>query len=141
VAHPELHEARLHVVYLPTDQHRWFFPLVNRNGSSFSSYISGTVFSDANLKNAFASTDYYIGLVRYGDHNHICLQAKACGAKVISYTGNQYADYWIPEGDQRVITSRLIEILTGKREPMQTKDVPSLDEMVKSMVKVYEDVK
>lgn len=139
VVHPELHLARIHVIYLPKDQWRWWFPLVNRNGTSFHAYLSGIVFNNDQLRNAFVSTDYYIGLARYGDRNRICLEATACGSKLISYRGNPYASYWITEGDQRVIAEELISILTGKTEPRANVEKPiDVIETAKAMKEIYE---
>jgi len=140
VQHPDLHTARLHAIYIPKDQHRWWFPLVNHNGCSFSSYISPHVFDDAELRNAFASTDYYLQCVRYGDFNRIGLEASACGAKVISYTGNPYATYWIPEGDQRDMAQALSQILLGKAEQRKPEAVPSMATTVAAMQQIYERV-
>jgi glycosyltransferase involved in cell wall biosynthesis len=94
--------ATLHINYLPHDQHRWWFPLVNRNGCSYSSYIGAWHFDNVGMRNALCSIDFYISPVKYGDFNRMSLEAKACGTKLISYTGNPYADYWVSEGDQRV---------------------------------------
>lgn len=136
----KLHEASLHAIYVPHDQHRWWFPLVNRNGCGFSSYITAMHFDHISLRNAFISTDFYIGLVRYGDFNRACLEAKASGAKVISYKGNPYADFWVTEGDQRVIAEELKMILKGEVEPRKTEEIPSIKDTVDGMVKVYERI-
>lgn len=133
----EIKKARLHAHYIPRDQHRWWFPLVNRNGAAFKSYISGGVFSHADLRNAFSSVDYYIGLVRYGDFNRICLEAKATGAKLISYRGNPYADYWITEGDQREMAKELIAILKGDCVPRETLEVPDVKQTAEAMIEIY----
>jgi len=136
----ELHQARLHAIYLPKDQHRWFFPLVNRNGCSFHSYIGPQVFSPENLRNAFCSTSFYIGLVRYGDFDKISLEANASGAKTISYRGNPYSDFWITEGDQRVMADELLAILTGKTEAREKTSVAESKDMAAQMSKIYESL-
>ena len=166
-------EAKLHATYLPNDQHRWFFPLVNRNGCSYGSYISPLAFDHNDLRNAFCSVDYFIGLVRYGDFNRLCLEANACGEvpgrarlpsspdipgesasniehrtlniehrtlKTISYAGNPYSDFWVPEGDQRVIAAELIKILNGEVEPRAKTPVPDQRETSEAMVKIYEGI-
>lgn len=133
-------EAKLHCAYMPRDQHRWFFPLVNRNGCSYASHLSHIVFDHVGLRNVFNSVDYYIGLVRYGDFNRVCLEANACGTKTISYTGNPYSDFWVNEGDQRGIATQLIEILTGKVIPRKKEVVPDIEETAKGMMKVYERI-
>jgi len=129
----------LHSAYLPNDMHRWFFPLVNRNGCSYAAHISPIAFSHAELKNAFISTDYYIGLVRYGDFNRVCLEAAACGSKLISYRGNEYADFWLTEGDQRVMALELISILKGETKPREKKKlVPAIEDTAAGMTAIYE---
>jgi hypothetical protein len=132
--------AMLHVNYLPNDQHRFWFPLIQQNGAAYKSYISANVLGPEDLRNVFNSVDYYIGLVRYGEHNRVCLEAKASGCKIISYKGNKYADYWVDEGDQRKIAHRLISILTGKAKPRKTKEVPNLTETVEYMQRIYEEL-
>jgi len=130
----------LHATYLPNDMHRWFFPLVNRNGCSYASHISPMVFGHEELRNAFNSVDYYIGLVRYGDFNRISLEANASGVKTISYRGNEYSDYWITEGDQRVMADELINILNGKVEPRKKSPVPDVIDTAKAMIEIYEGI-
>lgn len=135
----EVHGARLHATNLPQDVHRQFFPLVNRNGSSFSSYISATRWSHPQLRNALRSVDYYVGLVRYGDFNRMSLEAAACGTKLISYEGNPYADFWVSEGDQRRLAIQLTDILRGDAEARVDKEpVPDIDETATQMKALYE---
>jgi len=135
----EVDGARLHATNLPTDVHRWFFPLVNRNGASFSSYISPTRFNHVALRNALNSVDFYCGLVRYGDFNRMSLEAATASCKTISYAGNPYADYWVREGDQRVLAKELTAILKGDVEPRADKEsVPDIDETAKQMKELYE---
>jgi hypothetical protein len=136
----EYHNARLHALYVPKDQHRWWFPLVNRNGCSFHAYIGPHVFSPENLRNAFCSTDFYIGLVRYGDFNRLSLEAASTGAKTISYRGNPYSDYHVTEGDQRTIAEELLAILGGKVEARVKTPVAPAAEMATAMVKIYESL-
>lgn len=133
-------DARLHVTYLPNDKHRYFFPLVNRNGASYASFITGRTFSHEELRNAFVSTDHMIGLVRYGDFNRLCLEAAACGNKVISYRGNPYATYWLTEGDQRIMADELRDILLGKTEPRKPDPVPDHVDTAKAMKAIYERI-
>jgi hypothetical protein len=96
------------------------------------------------LRNVFNSVDYYIGLVRYGDFNRISMEAKASGCKLISYTGNPYADYWLPEGDQRTMAGELIKILKGEVKPRANQtlepilEVPDISETAAEMIKIYE---
>lgn len=133
----EIKDARLHLVYLPRDQHRWWYPLMFANGTAFKSYSMAGALDKDSLRNAFCSTDYYCGLVRYGDVNRICLEAKASGSKVISFNGNEYADYWLPEGDQRVQAYELIQILKGETAPRDTKPVPSIKDTAARMLEIY----
>lgn len=130
----------LHAAYLPRDVHRWFFPLVNRNGCSYASHISPIVFAHEELRNVFRSIDFFIGLVRYGDFNRLCLEANATGATTISYAGNPYSDYWLPEGDQRVMADELVKILNHEVEPRKKDPVPSIEETAKAMIAIYERI-
>lgn len=134
---PKVPTAFLHAVYLPTDQHRWFFPLLNRNGSGYKTIASNLILSPESLRNAFCSNDYYIGLARYGTANLISKQANACGVKTISYKGNEFSDFWIDEGDQRIIADQLYEILAGHVAPRSKTTVPDISETVKAMSLIY----
>ncbi len=130
----------LHAIYLPTDQHRWFFPLVNRNGASYASHISPIAMEHADLRNALCSVDFYIGLVRYGDFNRISLEANACGTRTISYRGNPYADFWVTEGDQRALAQELIPILNGDVAPREKEPVADIRDTAKLMQGIYEGI-
>lgn len=140
LVYPHLDGASLHVSYLPTNQHRYFFPLVNTNGASYASHISPVCWPHDQLRNIFKSVDYFIGLVRYGDHNRLCLEANAAGAKTISYAGNEYSDFWLPEGDQRVSAAELVRILKGEVKPRKKKQVVDVSETAQNMIKVYESI-
>jgi hypothetical protein len=130
--------ACLHNIYMPRDMHRWIFPLVNANGASFSAHISPITFPHESLRNVFKSIDYQVGLVRYGDFNQLSLQANAAGCTSISYAGNAYADYWITEGDQRVIASEMIAILAGQVEKRVKTPVPDISETALAFQAIYE---
>ena len=137
----ELPEAVLHANYVPNDMHRWFFPLVNSNGTSYGAHIGPFTFPAENLRDVFKSIDFFIGLVRYGDHNRLSMEAAAAGAKTISYPGNLYADYWVSEGDHRVTTKDLVAVLKGEVEPRTDKmPVPDQADTAKAMQLVYEGV-
>jgi len=129
-------DARMHLIYLPNDQHKWWYPLMYANGSIFKTYV-GSAFSHPDLKNAFCSVDFYCGLVRYGDVNRVCMEAKASGCKVISWQGNEYADFWLPEGDQRVQILDLLDILEGKTKPREALPVPSIKETAARLIEIY----
>lgn len=133
-------DAVLHAVYLPKDQHRWLFPLANRNGAAYAAHLSALVFPWPQLRDILRSVDFQIGLVRYGDHNHLSLQANAAGCKTISYAGNPYADFWMPEGDQRVIAAELSRVLKGEVQPREKSPVPDLGDMAQAMKSIYERV-
>lgn len=136
-----LPEAKLHAVYVPMDQHRFWFPLVNRNSCSFHSYISNRVFSHEELRNAFGSTDFYANFIRYSDHNYIGLQASASGAKVISYKGNPYASFWVDAGDQRYMAQRLGAILRGEIREREDREKPvSISRTAERMIEIYESL-
>lgn len=136
----EFPEAKLHAGYLPLDLHRWFFPLVNSNGTSYGGYIGPYTYPHDSLRNIWKSVDFFIGLVRYGDFNRLCLEANAAGAKTISYPGNPYSDYWIPEGDQRVAAQELIRILKGDASPREKEPVPDFMDTAKGMKEIYEGI-
>lgn len=136
----EVPGAKLHAVYLPKDQHRWIFPLANRNGAAFHAHLSPVVFAHEDLRNIFRSVDFFSGLVRYGDHNHLCLQANAAGATTISYAGNPYADYWVPEGDQRTLADAFVRILRGEEPKRAKSPVPDLGESVEAMTAIYKRI-
>jgi len=138
--YPEIENSYLHAIYMPNDQHRWFFPLINRNGAHYRMIPSPLTFGPEELRNAFCSTDYYIGMVRYGDFNRICLEANASGAKTISYRGNEYSDYWITEGDQRVMAQELTAILKGEILPRDKLPVPNALDTSREMLKIYEGI-
>ena len=105
----------------------------------FHSYISSKAFSHPDLRNALCSVDYYIGLVRYGDFNRMSMEAKSVGCKLISYTGNPYADYWVPEGDQRIIAKELIGIFKGDISPRpDAENVPDVIDTAREMIRLYE---
>jgi len=133
-------DAQLHMIYLPTDQHRLWFPLISRSGAGFKAYASNIVLNKEMLRNAFKSVDYVSSFVRYGDFNRLCLEAKASGAKVISWNGNPYADFWIPEGDQRLQAKELIRIFEGKTEPRMPNPVPDITDTAKAMISIYERI-
>lgn len=134
----EMPSAVLHAIYIPNDMHRWFFPLVNANGASYAGYISGTVLNHEQLRNAFNSVDYHIGLVRYGEYNRVSLEANASGAKTISYSGNPYSDFWVTEGNQfDRLLPELLAILKGEVEPRQKDVVPDVSETAKAMIDIY----
>lgn len=130
--------AKLHNIYLPRDMHRWFFPLVNANGASFSAHISPVTFPWDTLRDVFQSVDFVMGLVRYGDFNHLSLQANAAGATTISYAGNAHADYWVTEGDQRTIAAELTAILQGTVPKRDKTPVPDIAETAVAMKAIYE---
>ncbi len=136
----EIPGAVCHFQYLPRDQHRWFMPLAMRNGCAYKSYITGNALTHEGLINAFCSTDFYIGLVRYGDFDRIAMEAKACGAKLISYRGNEYADYWITEGDQREMAKELVAILKGEVEPRKVTPANDISMTAHAMVNLYESL-
>lgn len=133
-------DAKLHAVNVPLDQSRVWFPLVNRNGAGFHSYITNRRFSPEELRNAIISTDFYCGLVRYGDMNYMSLQANACGSSTISYPGNPYSKYWIDWGDQRIMAQQLSAIFRGEAEARTQEPVPSLARTAERMIEIYKSL-
>jgi hypothetical protein len=136
----QLDGAKFHCVYLPRDMHRWFFPLVNGNGSAYWSHLSPITFPHEELRNVFKSVDFQIGLVRYGDFNQLSLQANAAGATTISYAGNDHSDYWMTEGDQRFMAKQLLSILDGSTSPRSKTPVPDILETASAMKSLYEEL-
>lgn len=137
----ELDEAVLHITNLPTALHRFADVLAARNGSLIGAVVGNWSYDHNNLRNILKSIDYYLSPVRYGDHNRICLEAAAAGAKLISYPGNVYADYWMPEGDQREVVKALIAIGRGEVAPRADKrPVPTEQEMAEATINVYERI-
>ena len=130
--------AVLHAHYIPQNQHHLWYPIITANAVITRAFISSTIFDSTTLRDAFSAVDYYVNPVRYGDFNTIGLQAKACGCKVISYKGNPYSDFWLDEGDQRVIARQLIDIFKGNVQPRVTEKVPVMEDMAKAMIKIYE---
>ena len=130
----------LHATYIPRDTHRWFFPLINRNSTSYASHISPIVYGHADLRNVFNSVDYYLGMVRYGDHNRMSLEANASGCKTISYCGNVYSDYWIHEGPHKDMAEELVAILNKEVEPRKKEPVPDIKETALGMKAIYESI-
>lgn len=135
-----LPEATLHLNYLPNDQHRWWSPLVNRNGTAFRAHWGPTTWAHGELRNVFKSVDFLVSLVQKGDFNRLCLEAKAAGCPVISYAGNPYADYWVTEGDQRDLAAQLTEILRGNVARRPAQPVPDVQETARAMQAIYERV-
>ena len=84
------------------------------------------------------ATRYFIGLVEYGDHNHLMMQAHSVGAPCIAYRGNEYADYWLTPGDQRVMAAELLAILKGQVEPRVALPAPDIAETALAMQTIYE---
>ena len=136
-----LPEAVLHCMYIPHNMHRWVYPLVNTNGTSYGSYITGAVLGKEDLRNAFNSVGFYIGLVRYGEANRMSLEANASGCKTISYRGNPYSDFWIEEGDMyQYLLPQLVRILKGRVEPRKKKKVPRVSQTVKEFKEIYDRI-
>lgn len=130
--------ACLHAVYLPKDMHWWFAPWVYANGCGYNAHISPAMFPHDELRNVFKSVDFQCGLVRNGDFNQLSLQANAAGCTTISYAGNEYADYWVREGDQRTLASELTAILDGSATPRVKTPVPDISETAHAMRSIYE---
>lgn len=136
-AHPGV---MLHSIYQVKDHHRALFPWANALGAAFHSHLFPGTFDKEGLRNAFQSTDYVVGLVRYGDLNHLSMEANAAGAKTISYAGNPYAMFWVPEGDQREIAKAMTAILAGDVEPRQQTPVPDVTDMARAMTTIYSEI-
>lgn len=132
--------AVLHCAYLPHDQHRWWFPWVHANGAFYRAYIGPWTYPHEELRNVLNSVDFVCGLVEKGDFNRIQLESILCGAKSISYAGNPYAHFWLPEGDQRITARALANVLNGKVEPRDPTPPPTLSDMAHAMKGIYESI-
>lgn len=136
----EVDSAYLHVCYVPFDQHRYWFPWIHANGAYYRSHVGAWTYPHSELRNVFKSVDYFIGLVRKGDFNRLSIEANAAGMKTISWAGNEYSDYWLTEGDERVQARELIAILNGDTEPRKKTIVPDSSEMGQAMKDIYEGI-
>ena len=142
MVYPHIDGANLHLNYVPTSQHRAWAPLINRNGAGYGMHWSDKTWPPENLRNIFKGIDFFIGLVRYGDHNRLCLEANAANPHLysISYGQNPYSDYWLTEGDQRVCAKELIGILSGDVSPRKKDPVPDCADTAREMIKIYERI-
>ena len=114
---------------------------MNRNGASYGAHLSALKYVQSELRHVLASVDYYCNLVKYGDFNRIGLEASTAGAKIISYRGNPYADFWINEGDQRMQAEELLGVLRGDTKPRSDKsEIATHIEMAQAMIGIYEKV-
>lgn len=137
----ELAEACLHVCYLPTDQARHWFPLVDGNGAHFRAHIGPWTFPHDELRRVFKSFDFLWNGVRFGDFNVLGLEAVAAGLKVISYKGNPYSHYWIEEGDIRTQCEQLTAVLRGDvEERTDREEVIDVAETAKQMGEIYDSI-
>lgn len=136
----EVDDATLHGCYIPFDQHRWAFPFATANGAYYRAHLGPWTYPHEELRRVLKSVDFVLGLVEKGDFNRLSLEANAAGAKTISYAGNPYSDFHVHEGDERDTAKELIAILKGDVEPRQKTPVPSLEDMGKAMIKVYESI-
>lgn len=134
-------DAYLHVAYLPHDQHRYFFPLAHSNGAYWRSHIGPWTYPHEELRNVLKSVDFFCGLVKYGDFNMIQLEASATQfPKLISYPGNPYSDFWVPEGDQRQLALELGRVLRGEVEPRKRTEAPDIMETAEAFKLIYEEI-
>lgn len=138
--YPQLENAVLNLGYVAEDLHREFAPWIVNTGAGYGMRWSASYWGAPELRDIFQSIDFFIGLVRYGDFNHLSLQAAAAGLKTISYRGNPYASYWLTEGDQRVLAAELLAILRGDVEPRMPEEIPEIAETVATLTPIYERV-
>ena len=133
--------AYLHVCYLPHDQARAWYPLVDANGAHFKAHIGPWTFPHDELRRVFKSFDFMWSGVRFGDFNLACLEAAAAGLKVISHRGNPYSHYWVEEGDTRTQCEQLIEVLSGNvEERADREEVPDISETARVMGEIYAEI-
>lgn len=131
--------AKLHAHYMALPVHRFMIDFANSNGAAIGAILSAATWDHRVLRNIWKGFDFFLGLVRYGDHNQLSLQAAATGMKTISYRGNEYADYWVTEGDHRVMAQELVAIFKKDVEPRANKlPVPDVKDTGVAMNAVYE---
>lgn len=140
LVYPELDGASLYLDYMVTNSHRQYAPLINRNGAGYGMHWSSIKWGHEVLRTLLQSIDFFIGLVKYGDHNMLSLQANAVGARSISYPGNPYSDFWVHEGDHRMLARDLIAILKGDTKPREKEMVPDVRETAAAMIPIYERI-
>ena len=132
--HPQ---AFLHAHYIPFDLHRFLVDFANSNGTSYRANITARTFSHETLRTMWQGFDFNLATTRYGDNTLLTMQAEAAGLKTISYAGNEYASFWMPEGDQRVMAKTLSAIFAGDVPMREKLPVPSLEEMGRAMEAIY----
>lgn len=135
----ELDDAVLHVSNIPVTLQRFVDVLIARTGAIYGTVAGSWSYDQNNLRNIFRQVDFYLSTVRYGDFNRLSMEAGAAGLPVISYPGNDYADYWMQEGDSRFAVRDLIAIGKGEVQPRaDKKPVPTEAEMAHATINVYE---
>lgn len=136
----ELDDAYLHVTHVPTHVLQILNVMTARYGSLYGAIVGSWSYDHLNLRNIFKQIDYYVSPVRYGDFNRLSLEAGVAGARVISYPGNEYADYWMTEGDQRRTAKDLIAIGRGDVAPREKTPIPTERQMAEAAINVYERI-
>ena len=135
-------DARAHFINIPYDQHRWWLPLAYMNTTRYTTFISPLKLGKVQLRDFYCAADFYYSPVEYGDFNRTSLEAFACGTKIISYKGNEFAHFWIDEGDQRVQAQQLLDIMSGQTKPREiTAKVADISETAKAMLDIYGGLK
>lgn len=134
----EVPKAFLHAHYVVFDLQRFLIGLANANGAAKYANLTARVFSHETLRTAWNGCDFMLATTKYGDNTCLTMQAEAAGLATISYPGNEYASYWMPEGDQRTLAAELVRIFKGEVAPREKKPVPDLVDMGQAMVGIYE---
>ncbi len=136
---PDIH---LHAHFVPYDLHRFLVGIADANGAAPNhATITPKFWPHETLRRFFRGADFNLATTRYGDNTCLTMQAEAAGLKTISYPGNAYASYWIPEGDQRVMADQLTGIFSGYLPPRGDKlPVPDLRDMAGATLAVYDRV-
>lgn len=133
----ERHLAHLHAHFIPLDMHRILVDLANTNGAAMGATISSCRFSHQQLRDIWQTCDFNMATTRYGDNTLLTMQAEAAGLPTISYPGNEYASFWIAEGDQRTMAEELIKIFDGETPMRAKREVPDLADTARAMETVY----
>jgi hypothetical protein len=133
--------VHLHAHFIPYDVQRFLVDIVNANGAAFNATVTQKFYPHDALRTFWKGCDFMLATTRYGDNTCLTMQAEAAGLKTISYPGNQYASFWVPEGDQRVIADQLTGILMGMIPPREDKlPVPDLTDMAASTLAIYDRI-
>jgi len=132
-----LPEAHLHAHWIPLDLHRFFIDLANANGAAYGATIDSLHFTHQRMKELWQTAHFILSPTRYGDITLLAMEANAAGRPLITYKGNEYAQFWLEEGDQRRMAEQLVAIFKGEVKARPVLQAPDLSDMGRAMLAVY----